>query len=451
MGESLRGAGSCGPRRGGCSRRPPTRTIPDGFRPFPPPLPALKPILLPFGASEPLVIEPCPGADVVEARGPAGVRGTEARVLAATALDRPPRVPPLESHVVPGDRVAIALSGPLPCPGELLESIRERLGRAGVAPEDVTVVGAPPVAGLDGTAALRGPEEWVTFDPERDGDSSYVAADPDGHPLHVARRLVDADAVVAVGTFTWDAALGGPSLAGELWPAFTRGAARDGVVRLLARRGRGAVEDLRSRALDVAWRMGVMACVRAVPGEGGSLHAVVFDTPAGADRRARREAQGWRPAVDGSADVVVATLSDPHGGLPMLVRAVAAAARAARPGGTICVAGRIAEPPGAVIRRWRQGLPLPDLVREALRSGERDLVADACAARFLARALGERRLVILGDLPGEEVEELGFGHAPGPDAVERLAHRADSLAVLREADRQWPRVGGSAPRTTAGR
>ena len=79
------------------------------------------------------------------------------------------------------------------------------------------------------------------------------------------------------------------------------------------------------------------------------------------------------------------------------------------------------------------------LVREALASGDPTLIADAVVTRFFAQALGDRRLVLLSDLDQGIVEDLEFGHATNPEAVERLAHRADSLVVLHEADRMLPR------------
>lgn len=409
--------------------------------PTTPRAPHVKPILLAYGAAEPLVLEPGPGAGVVEVRGPDGTRGADARSRAGSALDAPARVPPLEAHVVPGDRVAIALAGPVPCAGEVVAAVRERLERAGVEAADTVVLRAPPLPGLEGWTHTQPVAGEILFDPKRETESSYVAADADGEALHMARRLVDADAVVAIGAFEFDAALGGPALGGDLWPAFTRAGSREAVVRALARRGRKALEGLRRRALEAAWQLGVMASVRVVPGRGDSLHAVVFDTPAGAARAARGLARQWRPGLARGADVVVAAAADPHGGVPTFLRAVAAAAGAARPGGTICLAGRLAEAPGEVTRRSRQGVPLPGLVTEALRSGDAALVADAFVARFLARVLGDRRLVLLSDLPGEEVEDLGFGHAATPEAVERLAHRAADLVVIADADRVSPRRG----------
>ncbi len=83
---------------------------------------------------------------------------------------------------------------------------------------------------------------------------------------------------------------------------------------------------------------------------------------------------------------------------------------------------------------------MPALLREAVASGDPVLVADALAARLFARALGPRRIVLLSAIDESTVEELGFGHAAAPEVVERLAHRAASVAVLEEADRMLPDV-----------
>ena len=401
----------------------------------------MKPIVLPYGADEPLVLEPGPHAEVTFARGPEGQTGDRAQALVGAALDAPPRCPPLGVHVVPGDRVAIALAGAMPCAHEVVEAILDRLARAGAAAADTIVLRSPPIVGLQGSGHGAAVAGEVAFDPARESESSYIAADIDGRPLHIARVLVDADVVVAVGTRTWDAALGGSSIDGELWPAFARAAGRADVVRGFARSGRKARGPFRARAREIGWQLGAMAGIRVVPGRGDSLHAAVFDTPWGAARAALRLAEGWRPRVSGDADLVVASLAEPSGGIGPVIRAVAAAARAARPEGTVCLACRLAEPFGPVVQRWRQGVALEPLVMEALRSGDAALVADAIAARFLRRALGDRRLVLLCDLPGDAVEEVAFGHASSPEAVERLAHRAERLVVLEEAERMFPRIG----------
>jgi hypothetical protein len=156
---------------------------------------------------------------------------------------------------------------------------------------------------------------------------------------------------------------------------------------------------------------------------------------------ARAAAAGWCPLVEEPAELTIATVADPEAGFAAVTRAVAAAARVTQPGGTICVASRVVVGPGIIFLRWRQGAPLEQILHEAVATRDAALVADALQARLFARALGDRRLVLLSGIDEGTIEELGFGFAAGPDAMERIAHRAESVAVLHEADRMLPNPG----------
>jgi len=395
-------------------------------------------IALEYGAEAPLVLEPEPGGRVVDRTGPEGVVGDEARRLVMAAVAAPPHGPPLEAHVVPGDRVVVALAGAVPQADAVVAAIHERLVAAGVAPDDVRVLQS---AGLDSTAVAPALASAIPFDPSREADTAYLAADDEGRPLYMARALVDADVVVAVGGWGWDAAIGGRSPEGELWPTFSRLDCRRRFDLALARRGRQALPDWRSGAQEATWQLGICASLRLVAGRRDTLHAACFGLPDEAARQARAAAAAWCPDVEEPVELAVATLSRPVSGFGAITRAVAAAARVTHPAGTICVASRVATGPGMVFLRWRQGAPLRRLVHEAVASGDPTLVADAIETRLFARALGERRLVLLSDIGETETEELGFGCATGPEALEKLFHHAESVAVLHEADRMLPRIG----------
>ena len=389
-------------------------------------------ITLDYGADEPLEIEMAEGSLVFESRGPEGVQGEAAGRLVLESLASPAHGPPLAAHVVPGDRVAVALSGAVPTAAAVVAAVVERLGAAGVEADAIHVLHA------GGNAAAA--PGCVEFDPTVDAATSYLVADEAGHPLYMARELVDADVVVAVGGWGWNATLGGRALEGELWPAFTRAAAGAELTRDLARRGRLALHDWKARQHDIVWQLGVCASLRLVAGRQGSLHAAFFGLPDEAGRRARAAARAWCPVIDEPVEVVVASLAEPTS-FAGVIRGVAAAARVTQPGGTICLACRAETPPGIVFQRWRQGAPLERLVHEAVGTRDRALVADALETRLFARALGDRRLVLLSDIDEAAVEELEFGFADSPDTIARLAERADSVAVLHEADRMLPQAG----------
>jgi hypothetical protein len=96
------------------------------------------------------------------------------------------------------------------------------------------------------------------------------------------------------------------------------------------------------------------------------------------------------------------------------------------------------EEPGMVFTRWRQGIELRMLLREASDSDDIRLHKDALQASLFARVLGDRRLVLLSQLEQELVEDLDIGHAETPDAVNRLIQQADSVCVLHDANRLCP-------------
>jgi len=397
---------------------------------------------LEWGGPEPLVIEDASGHAAETFLPPPGSEGGAAERLVAQALAAPDHGPPLAAHVVPGDRVAIAVAGDIPQANIVVAAVAECLVAAGVDREGVSVIqsaalgvdaGSPTAAGV----RIAGAE---MFDPTVDGSTSYLAADDSGRPLYLARALVDADVVVAVGEWGWNPSLGGRSIEGELWPTFARAACRQDLLVALARRGRGALSEWKGGMQEIAWQLGVCASLRLVRGRGGSLATAIFGLPDEASRQARLAAAGWCPSVDAMADVTVASLADPHGGFGSITAAVAAACRITRPGGTICVASRVAEPPGIIFSRWRQGAPLEGLVHEAVASGDHELIADALQTRLFARAIDDHRLVLLSDLDEDTVEELEFGYAASATEVERLAHRAESVVVLAEADRLFPSI-----------
>jgi len=390
-------------------------------------------------ATAPLVVEVRPTALVAELAGPPGATGPEAERLVAAALSSPLDCPPLAAHAVPGDRVVIAVTGGLPQAGHVVAAVRAQLTAAGIAADAISILHAgPTAAGLDAVAE---------FHAAAVAETAYLAADKAGHPLHMARTLVDADVVVSIGAWTWDAAIGGRSLEGELWPTFSRVQSRRDLTRQLAKRGRHALAGWRTEMQTITWQLGVMASLRLVAGRDGSLAAAVFGLPDAAGHAARALAAEWSPGVSREAMLTIASMSRPleadesaEHALAAATRAVAAAARVTQPQGTICLVSRLAVAPGVIFSRWRQGAPLEGLVHEALGTNDPQLVADALQTRLFARALGDRRLVLLSELDETTVEDLEFGYAASPAAVERLAAKADSLIVLHEADLMFPRV-----------
>ena len=102
-------------------------------------------ITLEYGADDPLLLEVADDALVADCRGPRGAAAAAARTLVTAAADEPVAGPPLAAHVVPGDRVVIALAGAVPRAADVVAAVVERLATAGAPPGEVTVLAAPPL------------------------------------------------------------------------------------------------------------------------------------------------------------------------------------------------------------------------------------------------------------------------------------------------------------------
>ncbi|MCX7403939.1 MAG: hypothetical protein NTY87_12770 [Planctomycetia bacterium] len=194
------------------------------------------------------------------------------------------------------------------------------------------------------------------------------------------------------------------------------------------------------RPIASSWQLGLAASVRVVAGRGNSLAAAAFGLPDSAARQARVKAAAWSPQIAGEAALTVASLGSLQDGFAAVTRAVAASARITSPIGTICLVSCWATPPGVIFLRWRQGVPLEALVHEAIGTGDPNLISEALQTRLFARALGERRLVLLSQLDEGLVEEMEFTFAASGEEVQRLAHRCESVVVLHEADRMLPQT-----------
>lgn len=195
-------------------------------------------------------------------QGPEGFDIDASVALVRDALFQPVAGPALPDHVVPGDRVVIAQAGHLPG-GQLLSdaiylAILESLQAGGVSPEDIQLVIAPPNIQSDDPSHTVGsavapnqPFPATTFDPLNDSETAYLLADESGEPLHLARSLVDADVVLAVGSFGYDASLSGRSPEGELWPSFARQSRRQALVTSLLKNRRQALHHWRNEAEQI--------------------------------------------------------------------------------------------------------------------------------------------------------------------------------------------------------
>src|SRR5262249_4346818 len=159
----------------------------------------------------------------------------------------------------PDDRLAVVVDGHLPRLAELIAGVFDHVVPAGVRPEDVTLVCAPP----------GGRQGWVDDLPDEYADSrveihdpadrnrlSYLATTKGGRRLYLNRSLVDADQAIILCGREYDPLLGLTGPASAVYPALADAEARAGARdRLLA--------GTPGEAEEVAWLLGTPFVVQA--------------------------------------------------------------------------------------------------------------------------------------------------------------------------------------------
>ena len=152
-----------------------------------------------------------PARRLVEIVGPRPVpAGQEQEAdLIRRALDEPIGTPRLEDMVQPGQRIVIIvddIARPTPV-DRILPAILERLARAGVADEHVTIVMAlgthrpmtqPEIEAKVGSAIVRR-VRVENHDFQNPGSLAYVGQSEDGIPVWINRRVQEAGFRIAVG------------------------------------------------------------------------------------------------------------------------------------------------------------------------------------------------------------------------------------------------------------
>ena len=382
------------------------------------------PITLSNGKENLVALTPQPEQLIAECRGPAGASGPAVAELIDQAVREQKHGPPLQKCVVPGDRVAIALPEAIPQRELVLDAVRNVLEQAGVNANDIIV---------------------VDTSPEKDKDTAYLAADESGEPNYVSRLLVDADVVILVSTYGLDASFGGRSLSGELWPFFSRPERREQFILDLAKKGRRALSHWSREMQKIDWDIGLIASLRLIVGSNDTLSAAYFGLPRTVCQVAQQRSKSWRPIVNREAALTLTSVSANMTTVgssqwDAAIRAIAAAGRVTHDDGTICLVGSLSEEPGEILTQWRQGALLRGVVHEAIHSNDQNLIKDALQTRLFAKALGDRRLVVLSDLEESLVEDLEFGFAESPDDIVRLTARSDEFIVLHEGDLLMPQV-----------
>jgi nickel-dependent lactate racemase len=412
-------------------------------------------------------VEYSPRRELFYCEGPTASVPFNVRARAAEVLASPLEFPPLSKAVVSGDKVVLALEPELPQATALVAATIEVVLRGGASPDDITVLRAPTneqSAGHDPRSdlpePLRSSVRLATHHPGLRDELSYLGADDYGQPIYISRHLFDADVVVPISCARLDEALGYGGVHATLYPTFADQAAQERCRTVTANdrkldgqpssrrggdrnarqsaRGSGKRASISQRdAEQVAWLLGVLFCVQAVPGAAGDLIAVLAGQHDRVIARGRELCrQAWSVDVPGPVDLVVAAIEgdDEQQTWDNVGRAIAAAQRIVSENGAIAICTELAKPPGPGIR----AVGAAENLEQAQRWLQKQRPLDAPVAHHWATALDHTRLYLLSRLDEQQVEDTGAAHVSNPGEIARLIEHTGSCVLLSNAQYVLP-------------
>lgn len=351
------------------------------------------------------------------------------------ALEMPLGFPPLRRALTPDDHLAIVVDEELPRLAELLTPLLAHVGRAGVVPEAVTLVCAPPSSAQPWIDDLPEAYEEVRLevhDPDDRNRLSYLAATRQKRRIYLNRTVVDADQVIVVSGRRYDPLLGYAGAEGALYPALADEAIRREAARHLTMKPPGTqFSAWQQEAAEVAWLLGAPFLVQIIEGSGDTIQNVLGGPVETSAEGQRLLDARWHVDIEQAVDLVIAGMSgDPAAQtLADMGRALACAARVVKPQGRIvllCSADpsletsleplRQAETPEAVLT-FLQDHPTP---------GMQSAFQWASAARHAT-------IYLLSALPAETAEEMFAVPMEHAGQVQRLLDTSQSCVFLPDA------------------
>jgi nickel-dependent lactate racemase len=368
-------------------------------------------------------------------RAEAAVPVADRQAAVRAALEAPVGFPPLRRALTPDDHVTIVVDEQVPHLADILTPVLEHVTAAGVTPEAITLVCAPPVSSQAWIEELPEAFQEVrveVHDPTERRKLSYLATTGKGRRIYLNRSAVDADQLIVVSRRGYDPLLGYSGSEGSLYPALSDEATRQELSGRLSMAAPDEVSwPVRKEAAEVAWLLGAPFMVQVIEGADEDVAHVVAGLADTAEQGQRLLNTRWRVDVDRPADTVVAGVSgDPaRHTFADLARGLAAASRVVKPGGRIILLSE-ADPvlgPGAeVLRQAEDPAKALDLLHQ-------HRPADQGGAFLWAHGAQKATLYVLSRLPADVVEEMFAFPLDHAGQVQRLVDAGGSYVFLPDA------------------
>ncbi len=350
------------------------------------------------------------------------------------ALEEPFHYPALRRALTPDDHVAVVVDERLPNLGQLLTPVLEHIVQAGVAPENITLVCAPPASRQPWLDDLPDALEEVrveVHDPADRKRLAFLATTRAGKRIYLNRTVVEADQVVVVTGRRYDVLLGYGGAEGLLYPGLSDAETR---TEMNGRLNLAAPADepwpVRQQAIETAWLLGAPFFIQLIEDKGEGVAAVTAGVRAASAEAERLLDARWRQTTP-PAQLVIASLSgDPATQtFANLAAAAACAARVVETDGVIVLLSRVAAEPdvgGDILR----GAGEPEAALRLLRKQHH---VEMAAALQWANAARRARIYLLSDLGDDVTESLFATPLTAAAQVQRLLDAAPTCLFLDDA------------------
>jgi hypothetical protein len=388
-----------------------------------------------IGQAKPVDLHPQSNLDIWEFRPDRGRKLADVRRAAERAALAPQDYPSIDQAIVDGDDVVLAVDANVPQLPQVVAGIIDalpvtKLGSVAVVLSDEALPETQlALRDLLASEISRGLEIPVEVHQPDDRETlGYLAANSSAEAIYLNRRLLDADLVIPVIVARPTGSLDASPNDGGVFPAFADAETQR---RLRAEALAAGGGDDRE-ASEAAWLLGIQFLVAVVPTAEADVNAIVAGTPAGIRRFADPTIESsWRRDSSRKASIVIACLDGDRQQQTWenVGRALHVARHLIRPGGTVVVTSQLGQPIGRSMR-WLSGNEPSEKIEMRIK---RDKRRDALTAALILQLQREGRVLLLSQLPADQVESLGIGVVEQVGQLVKLVEGHDSCAIVRAA------------------
>ena len=345
------------------------------------------------------------------------------------ALHAPLDFPAMNTAIVPGDQVAIAVDPNAPQVSRVLAGVLNFLQATDASNVTVVIGDEACERTVAEIKSVAGDTARVEIHHPSDRESlRFLGPDALGNPMYLNRWLVDADFVLPITAGRSGDLEHQHDLYG-FFPAFSDAASR---LRLLSPQLEAGAEPADPN--EPAWALGaqLILCVTS------STTGEVADVFAGTGDSIRKRLQETRYVSNQKSptSLVVASLDGDHQQQTWenVSRAAATAAREVEAGGTIVLWTRLSDAPSGRLLQITDQAMAPPARPQALAEDEfPSWDPTITPAETLRKLSQEYRVLMRSELSPEESEAMGIGHLESGEELSKLTRSFSTCKILRAA------------------